>query len=419
MPVDVVAPVKNAVKERIIREFFRTISYPRKNIIDELLTDRPFDFSSPWQEKFLEAMRWSFRHHYNNSEFYRKLCMQKGFDESRVNSFEDVWDIPFVLSDVFKFYDVETKTNDIVVSEMSSSGTSGRKSRIKLDRVSGQRLLCSLYHINKAVGLVGSMPTNYFMMSYDPAIDDTLGTTTSDVMMSYLTPRKGVFYGLAVGGNEDIGFSKDRSVEKLRQFVEEGFPIRMLGFIHHICEVITGYREKYGRVAFPGHSYIISGGGWKGAVNPYGADFNLYTFLQENTIIDPKNVRDLYTLIEHEVFYLECENHNKHIPNVAMACSRDPRTLKRLGYGEKGLIHLYSPLIESCPTLSLLTTDYGYIGESCSCSLSGPYIKIAGRAGVTKKVTCALTADQYVNPVRKDEVLTPALSNGVKGKTTS
>ena len=51
MPADLIAPVKNAVKERIIREFFRTASYPRKNVIDELLTDRPFDFSPDWQKK--------------------------------------------------------------------------------------------------------------------------------------------------------------------------------------------------------------------------------------------------------------------------------------------------------------------------------------------------------------------------------
>ena len=170
----------------------------------------------------------------------------------------------------------------------------------------------------------------------------------------------------------------------------------MLGFIHHICEVITGYRERYGKVLFPEKSFIISGGGWKIAGSPYGPSFNLYKFLEENTTMDPKNVRDLYTLIEHEVFYLECEDHNKHIPNVALACIRDARTLKKLPYGETGLVHLYSPLIESAPVLSILTTDYGQIGESCTCSIGGPFIKISGRAGVTKRTTCTLTAEQYI-----------------------
>jgi len=395
MAINVIAPINRISRERIVREFFRTTSYPRKNLVDIILTDRPFDFAHPWKDKFLEAMRWSFRHHYANSAFYQKLCIEKGFDEACIGSFDDIWDIPFVLSDVFKMYTIETKTPDPLRDEMSSSGTSERKSKIWLDRISGQRLMFSLYHINKALGLVGQKTSNYFLMAYNPALDETLGTTMSGIIMSYLTPRKGIFYGIDLDKEGQVGFLKDRSVEKLKEFLDEGLPIRMIGFIHHICEMIQSYRERYGRVIFPEDSYIISGGGWKGA-NPYGASFDLYRFLAEHTTLDPKNVRDLYTLIEHEIFYLECADHNKHIPNVAMACAREPRTLKRLSYGERGLIHLYSPLIESCPALSLLTTDYGYIGESCGCRIGGPYIKILGRAGVTKKATCAFTADQYV-----------------------
>ena len=399
--MNIITPAKNFIKERIIREFFRTNSYRRKNVIDDLLTDRPYDFSSVWQDKFLESMRWSFRHHYDNSDFYRKLCVQKDFNGDRIKSFEDIWDIPFILSDVFKAYNIATNTNSLLTSEISSSGTSGMKSKIKLDRISGQRLLYSIYQTNRALGLVGTITTNYILMSYNPALDDTLGTTASDVMMTHLTPRKEIFYGLDLNKEGQVAFLKDRSVEKLRQFVKEGLPIRMLGFIHHICEIIKTYVERYGKVTFPEHSYIISGGGWKSGINPYGASFDLYAFLKENTTLDIRNVRDLYTLIEHDIFYLECEEHNKHIPNVAMACARNPRTLERLGYGERGLVHLYSPILESCPALSLLTTDYGYVEESCTCSVGGPYIKILGRAGVTKKVTCALTADRYVNETVK------------------
>ncbi len=390
-------PVRKLVKERIIREFFRTFSYRGKNVIDELLAGDPYDFSAGWEKKFLEAMRCSFRHHRANSEFYGRLCAQKGFDESRIGSFEDIWDIPFVLSDVFKSYSIETKTGDLLTDEISSSGTSGKKSRIKLNKISAQRLLHSLAQVNKALGLAGGISTNYFMMSYNPAIDETIGTTVSDIMMSRLTPRKEVFFGIDKGDNGRVGFLLDKSVEKLRQFAGEGSPIRALGFIHHFCEVIRSYNKKYGRVNFSDNSYLITGGGWKSAVNPYGASFDLLTFLKENTTLDLRNVRDLYTLIEHGIFYMECEDHNKHIPNAAIACSRDPRSLKKLKPGETGLIHLYSPVIESSPGLSLLTTDYGYIEESCTCAIGGPYIKITGRAGMTKKVTCAFTADQYVN----------------------
>jgi len=107
MPIKSVEATKKIIKERAIREFFTRLSYRKKNVVDVLLTDRPFDFSGSWKTSFLEAMRWSFRHHYANSEFYRSLCLQKGFDESRIASFEDIWEIPFILSDVFRMYNEE------------------------------------------------------------------------------------------------------------------------------------------------------------------------------------------------------------------------------------------------------------------------------------------------------------------------
>jgi len=388
--------IRQKIKERIIREFFRSHSYPKRNAIDRLLTERPFDFSPAWEKAFLEAMRHSLNHHVAHSEFYSRLCAYRKFEKKDLASFEDIWDIPFILCDVFKHHLIETKTGDILRTEFNSSGTSGRKSRITVDVVSGQRLLFSIYHIYRALGVISEKPANYLMMGYNLKLDETIGTTISDVIVSYLTPRKDIFFALDANSDGRIEFLRDQCVEKLKAFIEEGLPVRVLGFVHHMCEVIMAYRRKYGKVVFPKDSYILTGGGWKGAVNPYGEDFDLFKFLQENTTIDIKNVRDLYTLNEHLIFYLECEHHNMHIPNSALICARSPRLLRRLPDGQTGLLHLYSPIVESCPLISILTTDYGYVGRSCTCSVGGPYLKIIGRAGLTKKVTCAFTADQYV-----------------------
>ncbi len=389
--------VREKVKRRIIREFFNSHSYKKKDVVDDVITTYPYEFSPVCKNKFLEAMRVNFRHHKANSEFYGRLCEYKKFDEDRISSFDDIWDIPYILSDTFKFYNIETKTRDLLKTEFTSSGTSGRKSKITMNTISGQRLLNSVYLIYKTLGLASEKSANYLMMCYNPEVDNDVGTTNSDVIISCLTPRNDLFYALDTNKTGHMEFLKDQAVEKLREFINEGRPVRILGFVHHTCEVIMSYREKYGRVRFPEGSCILTGGGWKGARNPYGKNFDYFTFLEENTTIDPKNVRDLYTLIEHPVFYLECEQHHKHIPNVSLACVRDPRTLKKLPYGEAGLIHLFTPLVESCPILSILTTDYGYIEKSCPCSVGGPYIKVIGRAGMTKKVTCAFTADQFVS----------------------
>lgn len=389
------AAIFQKIKYRILREFFRTHSYRKKNAVDDLVIDDVFTFSDSWKETFLKAMRHNLEHHVKYSEFFRQTCAAKKF-EKRLATFDEIWDIPFIMCDIFKHYDIETNTGDLFRTEFTSTGTSGRKSKVMIDTISGQRLLASAYYIYKALGMVSERtPVNYVMMAYNPDLDDNIGTTNSDVIISYFTPRKKTFFAIDKDRNGNLSFLKDETVENLREFVKEGLPIRILGFLHHTCEAVRAYNERYGRLEFPDGSAILTGGGWKDFVTSYGKDFNPFTFLKENSTIDLKNVRDMYSLSEHPIFYLECEHHNKHVPNVALACVRDPRTLERVPYGKTGLIHLYTPLIESTPLISILTTDYGYIGEACPCG-KGPYVKILGRAGLTKKTTCSLTADQFI-----------------------
>ena len=395
MPI--VDEVKKKIKRRIMGHFFVTRSYRRKNVIDDIVTERPFDYSSPWKEKFFRAMRYSFEHHVARSPFYKKLCEHKGFTSANLKSFDDIWNIPFILSDAFKAFNIGTNTGGFFRTDITSTGTSGRKSRVGLDMISGRRLLYSTYHIYKSLGLVDEKRrANYLMMAYDPDLDESLATTNSNILISHFAPRNAMFYALAADSGGRTAFLRDEAAERLKNFNDKGQPVRMLGFMHHTCEVVRAYVKKYGAVRFPKGSCILTGGGWKNFGHLYGEDFDPVAFLKEHTAIDPKNVRDLYTLSEHPIFYLQCEHHNMHIPNVALACIRDPRTLKVLPYGETGLVHLYSPLIESAPVLSILTTDYGRIGANCTCPVGGPFIKISGRAGITKKATCALTADQYI-----------------------
>ncbi len=385
-------------KQSILTEFFRTRSYPKKNIIDNILSDQPFSYNNKWEELFLEAMRWSLRHHINHSEFYQKLCSSRGFKPDNLRSFEDIWDIPYVLTDIFKFYSIDTKTDDSIKVEFTSSGTSGRKSRVVLDTISGQRLLYSTFEIYQSLGLVDFESSfNYLIATYNPLVAEEVATSNSDLIVSHFTSQKNIFYALDKKQNsEEIQFLLEEAVEKLLSFVNEGVPIRILGFPHHIVEILETYYSRYGKVEFPPKSYILTGGGWKSFSRSSKEKFNQWKFLESITNIPLENVRDVYSLVEHGITYLECEKHNKHIPNIALACARDPRSLLRLPSGEVGLIHLYTPIIESYPSLSILTTDYGVISESCPCAIGGPYLTITGRATLSRQATCALIAEQYI-----------------------
>jgi hypothetical protein len=369
---------------------------PAGNPVDALITDDVFARPPSWKADFLAAMRWSFSHHAAGSDFFGGLCADRGFDVERLGRFEDVFDIPYILTDVFKRYPMATRGEDRVRSELVSSGTSGEHSRIVLDRRSSRRLLIVTRSIYRALGLASeASAVNCLVMSYNPAAALEVATSNADALVASLTPRRSVFHALDLVGGE-MRFLLDEAVEKLREFVQEGLPVRILGFLHHTCETVLAYRERYGRLELPPRSYLLSGGGWKTFAQRYGPEFDLHRFLREHTDIDPSNVRDAYSLVEQPVSYVECERHHKHVPNVAAACARHPRSLRRLQEGETGLLHLLTPIIDSYPCLSVLTTDLGSVGGSCPCALGGPYLTVVGRIGGAGLPTCALTADQYI-----------------------
>lgn len=367
------------------------------NPVASLITDDVFAYPPSWKADFLSAMRWSFSHHTAGSDFFGELCADRGFDPGKLRCFEDVFDIPFILTDVFKRYSLTTRTQDRVRSQLVSSGTSGEQSRVVLDRRSARRLLKVTRSIYAALGLGSeTAAVNCLVMSYNPAVALDVATSSADALVATLTPRRSVFHALDRDVSGEMRFLLDEAVEKLREFVREGLPVRILGFLHHTCETVLAYRRRYGRLELPHRSYLLSGGGWKTFAHQYGPAFDLHRFLQEHTNIDLANVRDAYSLVEQPVSYVECERHGKHVPNVAVACARDPRTLRRLAEGETGLLHLLTPIIDSYPCLSVLTTDLGSVDRSCPCALGGPYVTVVGRVGGGGRPTCALTADRYV-----------------------
>lgn len=389
--------VTEKVKAAEFHRLLVTGSYPRKNVSDDVVRPDIFDYSPEQKERLFQAMRHNFMHHYTHSDYYRKRCIREDFSPEKLVAFEDIWNIPYILSDVFKHYDVTTRSRMGVKARFSSSGTSGKRSWVVYNRLTGRRILFLNYYIYKALGLVDHQTsTNYLMMCVDPNIDSNVGTSNSDMFVSHLAPKRDMFFALGGDGSGGVSFLKDEAVEKLRRYIAQGSPVRILGFMHHTCEVILSYHAKYGRVVFPDNSFILYGGGWKNFAAKYAADFDLKAFLTTYTNIDFAHVRDVYSLNEHGIFYLECEHHHKHVPNLALVCVRDPKTLERLPLGATGLIHLYTPVFDSYPGISILTTDYGSLEESCACGRAGPYLKIHGRAGITKKTTCAMTSEQYI-----------------------
>lgn len=386
---------KDLIKKQVVEEFFKTLSYEKKNIVDELLNETPFVSNDKTRETFFLAVKESFIYQYNNSDFFRKFCTLKKFSPENIIQYEDLKKIPPILTDIFKVYELSTSTDDTTKVDFTSSGTSGKKSHISIDLLSGRRLLYSTFHIYKDMGILSENKVNYLMMTYNPNTEDSLATSNSDVIVSYFAPANKTFYAIDVE-NGEIAFLLDKAVDCLRNFVLDGLPIRILGFPHHTVKVIESYTKKFGKLIVPESSFILTGGGWKGFDKLYKENFDFKNFIEMHTTFDFKNVRDVYSLVEHGVVYLDCENHKKHIPSISQVYVRDPKTLAVLNNNEEGLLQLMTPLFDSYPNLSILTTDFGYVSSGCSCGRGTPYLHITGRASLSKIATCALTADQLI-----------------------
>lgn len=384
------------VKKQVIESFFQTLSYKKKNLADDLLTGTPFDQNEKVDQTFLQALQENLTYQYEQSDFFKKFCEQKHFVPQDLQTIDDIKNIPFLITDVFKSYTLKTTTSDPITIEITSSGTSGKKSHITLDTISGVRLLYSTYHIYKAMGLMSTEKVNYLMATYNPEVERTVATANSDLIVSHFAPSNRRFYALDLKDGE-MTFLIDEAVEELREFAKETLPIRILGFPHHIVKIIEAYSEKYGRLVTSENSYILTGGGWKGFAKLYGDHFDSQDFLKKRTSFDYKNVRDVYSLVEHGIVYLECEYHHKHVPNESRVLIRDPKSLEVLGDNTGGLIQLITPLFESYPNISILTTDFGYIDRHCPCGREAPFITITGRASLSKSANCALTADQLLD----------------------
>jgi hypothetical protein len=102
-------------------------------------------------------------------------------------------------------------------------------------------------------------------------------------------------------------------------------------------------------------------------------------------------------MVEHGVPYMSCSHRNFHIPIYANVVAVDPGTLRNMPTGETGLLKLQTSYIRSTPSLSVLSTDMGYIGENCPCGLNGQFIVLRGRAGVQKHAGCAISASQLIS----------------------
>ncbi len=360
----------------------------------------PFLFDEKAGALFLKAMRESFNAHYSGCDFFRKLCVANNFDINCLNLFSDIYDIPYIFVNTFKERDIVSIPESSVKLELTSSGTGGRKSRIVLDKISLERIVKIVRKVYDALGMCDpEREVNYICFTYDPRAAKNLGTAFSDKVLTSLAPANEIYYAIQFDKAKNDFFLNENGVKQqiLKYARDKKRPIRILGFPAFIYKTLIELKKETGRnFKFGSGSFVLTGGGWKGEAGQEIEKFRFKSVIGEILGMPPENVRDLFGMVEHGIPYVECRLSNMHVPVYSRAVVRHPLSGRILGYGTAGVLHLYTPYINSTPSISLLCTDKAIIRKNCRCGIPGDYIELLGRGGIVKHKGCAVHAAELL-----------------------
>lgn len=358
--------------------------------------DEAFTFSEENKALFFNSIKEMFEFHYTNSNIFRGICEQYNFSVSDLKTADDISRIPHILVTAFKNYKLLSVDESEIFLSLTSSGTQGQKSQINLDQTSFDRQAFMRAAIVKSQQLSSDQLVNYLVFSYSPKTAGQKGAAHTFQKYAEFAPAQERYFALQGSSELDVSFDVNAAIDKLIEYSKTGLPLRVVGFL---AFSFTTFREMERRgitLQFPAESLLLTGGGWKSHTGET-VNFEIYAELVSKVLgITSDRIRDFYGMVEHGVPYMSCSHRNFHIPIYANVVAVDPGTLEVLPIGSTGLLKLQTSYIRSTPSISVLSTDLGYIGEKCPCGLDGQYIVLKGRAGVQKHAGCAISASQLI-----------------------
>lgn len=188
--------------------------------------------------------------------------------------------------------------------------------------------------------------------------------------------------------DDDMELDLDGTLEFLE--ANKGKKIFVFGFTYVIYQHLLKKLEGIEANIDLSNAFFLHGGGWKKLEKLKVSDNDFKALIQEHTKCI--NVHNYYGMIEQTgSIYFECEKGSLHVPTNGAVLIRNFNTLKVNGYGQEGLIQVFSSIQKSYPGHSLLTDDIGvvYPAENCSCGRTSDILKIHGRLKLAEVRGCS------------------------------
>lgn len=364
----------------------------------------PFLFGASRKEqenaKF-ELVKESFKYHYENNEYYNKLCKASNIRSEDLNDCNDLFKIPLIPMKTFKLPDpgaqfLLSRPISEMEMELTSSGTGGIYSCARRDSATVTNLMTLI------------------MLQYREFIGASNGATI------FLAPSPGEVPKMANLGMIRTFMLFKSSVNTCEYAVENGFfdCEKVMNFLNKwkgsftryifgppfllnsLCDYLIDNDIK---IKLDEKSNIVTIGGWKHNTGAQIPRNDLEKKCIDYLGVKKHQIRDMYAMAECNFIILECEKRIKHIPPTMHFSIRSFENPKReVDDGEKGLIAVIDPSCMSYPAY-VLTEDIGIIKRNvrCSCGRSSDVIEILGRNTTPYIKTCALTLEDFIEEKTK------------------
>jgi len=360
----------------------------------------PYENFNESDREFVEAMIEITKWHLTHNEFYKKLADSQKFELNHIKRISDLVKIPHLWAHFFKTHETMSVKKEEVYLHLTSSGTSGQKSQIFFDEwtiKSAQRMVDWIF---ESYGwITPNQKVNYLLFSYETEPQSKLGTAYTDNYLCKYAPVNKVFSTIRLTGNGGHEFDAFGTIDKFIEYASEGLPVRIFGFPAFFYFALERMKTlNITPVKLHPDSLVFLGGGWKSNADKEIKKIDLYHLASEMLGLKDERIRDGFGSVEHCIPYVECQNHQFHVPIWSRVFIRSTEDLSVLGFNEPGFLHFVSPYITSVPAHSVIMGDMASLheGKSCQCGLNTPYFKILGRAGLSKNKSCAIAASELL-----------------------
>ncbi|HEX3648792.1 MAG TPA: acyl-protein synthetase [Pseudonocardiaceae bacterium] len=267
----------------------------------------------------------------------------------RDRAYETVADLPWLPVGLFKTHDLRSVPAGQVFRVLTSSGTTGRRSRVFLDRVAAAEQTRHLARTLRAV-----LPERRLPMLVVDSVSVTRGSSA----------RSAGVLGMAVFGRDHVYALDERmrpDVAAVKGFlaVHGRGPFLVFGFTFLVWQHLYQVAVEHGLDL--SHGILVHSGGWKrlAARAVDNAEFR-HRFAADTGLTRSHNY---YGMVEQigTVFVEGPSGGSLYCPDFADVVIRDPHTWAEQPVGVPGVIEVASTLPRSYPGHVLLTEDIGVL----------------------------------------------------------